>query len=214
MGGFGPEAVIGGEAPAELTLSDAGYATFYDSQTNYALPNGLKAYIVTSATTDALTYKEAPYAIPAGTAVMLKSDNKKGGTYTLQPTGLTGIELGVNLLRGSDETTTTTADSEDYLFYKLAFGHSGTSSANVFGWYWGADNGAAFQIEGHRAWLAIPKAKASARGYGLEESGTTGIDKVAIDQEDSSIYYNLNGQRIAAPSKGLYIKNNKKVIIK
>ena len=43
MGGFGPEAVIGGEAPAEVTLSDAGYATFYDSQTNYALPDGLKA---------------------------------------------------------------------------------------------------------------------------------------------------------------------------
>ena len=212
MGGFGHEAVIDSEAPAEVTLSNAGYATFYDSKTSYALPDGLKAYIVTSATTDALTYEEAPYAIPAGTAVMLKSDNKRGGTYILKPTGETGIQLGVNLLKGSDEATITTADG-DNLFYKLAFGHSGTSSKNVFGWYWGAEGGAAFQIEGHRAWLAIPKDKASARGYGLETDGTTGINKIDVDNEDNSVIYDLRGQRVAAPTKGLYIKNNKKYIL-
>jgi len=215
MGGFGPEAVIDGgtAAPATVTLSEAGYATFYDSKTSYALPNGLKAYIVTSATTDALTYEEAPYAIPAGTAVMLKSDNKRGGTYTLEPTGLTGIHLGVNLLMGSDETTTTYADSDNYLFYKLAYGHSNSDKSNVFGWYWGAEGGAAFQIEGHRAWLAIPKTKASSRGYSLENDGATAINKVAADGQKGE-YYNLKGQRVAAPTKGLYIINNKKVVIK
>ena len=214
MGGFGPEAVIEMATPAEVTLSDAGYATFYDSKTSYALPDGLKAYIVTSATTDALTYKEAPYAIPAGTAVMLKSDNKRGGTYILKPTGMTGIQLGVNLLMGSDEATTTTADAKNCLFYKLAYGHSGTSSQNVFGWYWGAEGGAAFKIEAHRAWLAIPKTSASTRGYSLEEDGATVIDKVTFADEDDSIIYNLRGQRVEAPTKGLYIKNNKKYILK
>ena len=143
---------------------------------------------------------------------MLKSDNKQGGTYILKPTGMTGIQLGVNLLMGSDEATTTTADG-DNLFYKLAFGHSGSSHANVFGWYWGAEGGAAFQIEGHRAWLAIPKAKASARGYSLE-GDATGINKVAADNEDSAVIYDLRGQRVTAPTKGLYIKNNKKVLVK
>jgi hypothetical protein len=143
---------------------------------------------------------------------MLKSDDKRGGTYILKPTGMTGIQLGANLLMGSDETTTTTADG-DNLFYKLAFGHSGTSNANVFGWYWGAEGGAAFQIEGHRAWLAIPKDKASARGYNLENDGTTGINRVSADSQKGE-YYNLKGQRVAAPTKGLYIINNKKVIIK
>ena len=211
MGGFGPEAVIGGEAPAEVTLSETGYATFYDSKTSYALPDGLKAYIVSSATTDALTYKEVPYTIPSGMAVMLKSDNKRGGTYILKPAGASGINLGNNLLKGSDEATTTTADG-DNLFYKLAFGHSGSSNANVFGWYWGAENGAAFQIEGHRAWLAIPKAKASSRGYILEDDATA-INKVAADSQNGE-YYNLKGQRVATPTKGLYIKDNKKIIIK
>ena len=212
MGGFGPEAVINSSdaTPAEVTLSEAGYATFYDSKTSYAVPDGLKAYIVTSATTDALTYEEAPYAIPAGTAVMLKSDNKRGGTYTLQPTGDTGIFLGNNMLMGSDEATTT--EGNDCLFYKLAYGHSNSDKSNVFGWYWGAEGGAAFQIEAHRAWLAIPKAKASTRGYMLEGDATT-INKVGADGQKGE-FYNLKGQRVAAPTKGLYIINNKKVVIK
>ena len=212
MGGFGPaaEVITGTAEPIEVTLSEAGYATFYDSKTNYALPAGLKAYVVSAATTDALTYKEVPM-VPAGTAVMLKSDNKRSGRFILQPTGVGGFFIGENLLEGSDEATTTTA-SGDCLFYKLAFGHSGSANANVFGWYWGADNGAAFQIEGHRAWLAITKAKAAARGYSLE-GDATGINRVAADGQKGE-YYNLKGQRVAAPTKGLYIINNKKVVIK
>ena len=215
MGGFGPEVVVAGvTAPVTVTLSEAGYATFYDSETSYSLPSGLKAYIVTAATTDALTYKEVPYAIPAGTAVMLKSDDKRGGTYVLTPTGPTGVYLGENLLVGCDVETMTYGNTiDDYLFYKLAFGHSGSSNANVFGWYWGAEDGAAFQIEGHRAWLPILKAKASTRGYSLEDDGTTAINKVTANRQ-KDVYYNLNGQRVAAPTKGLYIINNKKVIIK
>ena len=104
-------------------------------------------------------------------------------------------------------------DNKNSLFYKLAFGHSGTSNANVFGWYWGAEGGAAFKIEGHRAWLAIPKDKASTRGYSLEDNATV-IDKVTFANEDNSIIYNLRGQRVAVPTKGLYIKNNKKYILK
>ena len=149
--------------------------------------------------------------VPAGTAVMLKSDNKRGGSFILQPTGVGGFFIGENLLEGSDEATTTTA-SGDCLFYKLAFGHSNSDKSNVFGWYWGAEGGAAFQIEGHRAWLAIPKAKASARGYSLE-GDATGINRVAADGQKGE-YYNLKGQRVAAPTKGLYIINNKKVVIK
>ena len=141
---------------------------------------------------------------------MLKSDNKRGGTYTLQPTGETGIFLGNNMLMGSDEATTTVGN--DCLFYKLAYGHSNSDKSNVFGWYWGAEGGAAFLIEGHRAWLAIPKTKASTRGYSLEGDATA-INKVAADGQKGE-YYNLKGQRVATPTKGLYIINNKKVLIK
>lgn len=44
------------------------------------------------------------------------------------------------------------------------------------------------------------------------EKFKTGIETVKI--ADSAVFYDLQGRRVAAPSKGLYIKNNKKVVIK
>jgi hypothetical protein len=42
----------------------------------------------------------------------------------------------------------------------------------------------------------------------------TGISSIENKQASEIGYYNLSGQRIAVPSKGLYIKNGKKVIMK
>lgn len=43
--------------------------------------------------------------------------------------------------------------------------------------------------------------------------GTTGIDAVRTEQQDG-VYYNMQGQRVASPSHGIYIVNGKKVIMK
>ena len=43
--------------------------------------------------------------------------------------------------------------------------------------------------------------------------GTTNIKDIKAEQNDD-FYYNLGGQRVEAPAKGLYIKNGKKVVIK
>ncbi len=43
----------------------------------------------------------------------------------------------------------------------------------------------------------------------------TGIEKVSVDTKAlNGAYYNLNGQRVAQPTKGLYIVNGKKVVLK
>lgn len=47
---------------------------------------------------------------------------------------------------------------------------------------------------------------------GVSGDGTTGIG--AVTAEHDNVYYNLQGQRVAAPSRGIYIVNGKKVIIK
>ena len=47
---------------------------------------------------------------------------------------------------------------------------------------------------------------------------TTGINAIDVENANAevknNVYYNLNGQRVANPSKGLYIVNGKKVIMK
>ncbi len=195
--------------PTEITVDEVGYATFYDANHSFEIPEGVKAYVVTAATTERLTYSELEGVIPAGTAVMLEAT---GGTYPLVVAEESVTYDGVNLLYGSNLPTMTTADVEDCLFYKLAYGHSGTLNANKVGWYWGAENGAAFEIEPHRAWLAIPPVLASAPGYPI--GGTTGISNTVARESDNAVFYDLQGRRVATPVKGLYIQKNKKVIIK
>ena len=43
---------------------------------------------------------------------------------------------------------------------------------------------------------------------------STGIQTVSVAKQDTGVeYFNLNGQRVAHPNKGLYIVNGKKVIV-
>lgn len=48
----------------------------------------------------------------------------------------------------------------------------------------------------------------------LSAGETTGIAEMKANSTESESYYNLNGQRIAAPQKGVYVVNGKKVIKK
>ena len=49
---------------------------------------------------------------------------------------------------------------------------------------------------------------------GFDEDDTTGLTLVNSEQRMENSYFNLAGQRVAQPTKGLYIVNGKKVIIK
>ena len=214
MGGLSEAAL----APVFVTLSDAGYATFYDSENCYDLPEGLKAYVITNGTEDKLTYVQLNDVIPVGTAVMLKGEKNRGKKYELKASETKIGYVGQNLLVGSDAPTLTySLIKMPCLFYKLAWGPSNTKYAHTFGWYWGAENGEAFEIEGRRAWLAIPQTVArGVRMYSLvdNDDNATGLELPTTDSNETEEIYNLNGQRVATPTKGLYIKNNKKVIIK
>lgn len=202
-----------GEDIVEVNLEN-GYATFYDSQNSYVLPTGISAQVVTGVTNGKLAYKiidtgAAHGVIPEGTAVLLVSETQEK-LISLHVSGSFPTYSGTNLLRGSDEATTTSGSG---YHYKLSYGRSGSSLSNVFGWYWGAQNGGSFQIEGHKAWLVVPQTAAT-RGYAVEGE-TLGIEEIDDSQPGDDIWYDLQGRRIEKPaSKGLYIKNGKKITIK
>ena len=201
----------------EVTVTDAGYATFYYSDGDYMLPEGLKAMVISDVTPEGqLIYNTIADGnqngiIPAGTAVVLATHNKQAGVFRLQLSGSISYD-GTNLLIGSDIATTTYAPGNS-LFYKLSYGPSNTSLSKVPGWYWAAADGGAFSIEAHKAWLAIPYSLTrGSAGYSLEgnptnvESVQTGFDEIII--------YDLNGRRLNAPSgNGISIRNGQKIII-
>ena len=51
--------------------------------------------------------------------------------------------------------------------------------------------------------------------YGIEWNGeSASIESINRDEETKAVIYNLNGQRVDTPSKGIYIKNGKKYLLK
>ena len=192
-----------------VNLSKAGYATFYDSKNSFDLPKGLTAKVVTGVSDGRLEYRSlSDDVVPAGVAVMI-AGNADGGAYTLTQSLEEATYSGKNILYGSDEATTTSGDG---YHYKLAYGHSGTSFSNVFGWYWGSDNGGAFKSEAHRAWLVAPKS-ARTRSFSIEGETT---DIVTAENDSSEeVWYDLQGRRIKQPTqRGVYIMNGKTIILK
>ena len=67
-----------------------------------------------------------------------------------------------------------------------------------------------------RAYFAGTSAAATATSLGIGFGGnTTGIAELKPSRKvEDNNFYNLNGQRVSQPKKGLYIVNGKKVVIK
>lgn len=56
--------------------------------------------------------------------------------------------------------------------------------------------------------------KVGTRGIEGDGEDTTGISEVMVTDQEPDVYYNLQGQRVENPGKGIYIMNGKKVIIR
>ncbi len=241
---------------AEITITTAQYATFFTGH-SYIMPDGLEGAFITSYTAldsdgrgtgrvTSETVFTSGDEVPGSTPLLLHA-TKKISEPTVFKAHITAMEGEAydggmeNYLYGSATPVTTNVDGNttDYYFYKFAFGHSGSPNADRLGFYWDSSvaNGAAFDIAGHRAWLAIPRSALSnelaARltgfvisdgsdepaiggdeNIGMAGDGTTtAITGVTLDS--GAPVYNLQGLRVSDLSKkGIYIIGGKKVIVK
>ena len=205
----------------KVTLAPAGYATYYNSANDVTLPEGVVAYILTSVAGTEPTYikiADAGESVAAATAMLLYSadvkDNNQATEITLTlsaPSQSTPRRDDGNLLHGSDIKTTTTGGAK---YYKLTYG-SASGHESVFGWYYGEDDGAAFTSPAHKAWLALPATNARAF-LSLPGDEATGIATIENKHQNAdNVWYDLNGRRINAPmTKGIYVKDGRKMVIK
>lgn len=150
--------------------------------------------------------KSFGYYIPAGTGVLVNSD-KTTVTYYLPLEGGYGTVLepvtADNLLRPA--TAQMTGDCK---FYKLAYDNY--TAKTGLGFYYGAANGAAFTCKAGGAYLAVPAAVASVKGFVLG-SLEDAIKSVEMAEQSGAIY-DMQGRRVEKAQKGLYIVNGKKVV--
>ena len=158
---------------------------------------GLKAYVATAAAGGSVTLAEVT-TVPAGTPLMLVGTAST--EYTV-PVAASASTPAVNMFKAGDGAKTFNGSTYDYilftdgLFYKI-----GSGSVPVGKAYLHCD--------------ADPTT-AGAPSLSIDFGGTTGIDLVKGSEiKANGEYYNLAGQRVAQPTKGLYIVNGKKVVIK
>lgn len=211
---------------AMINFAAEGYATYYNSQKDVVLPDGMQAKIVTEGTSDGtLTYENIADGniVHAGNAMLLQVSVATAANSPISiglATPSAAAISGTNLLHGSDTrvdiTTLDDYSADDYYYYMLSYD---TSGANI-GWYWDKDNtdGTGFWSGAHKAWLVLPKSLFQGSGApflglpGWED--TTGIVPVGVNPEDGE-WYTLQGLKIGKKptTAGVYIHNGKKVLI-
>jgi sialidase-1 len=201
---------------AAATDGEFNYGTLYYSNMNLMVPEGVTAY--TAAVSDGkITLTDITGAIPAGTGVVLKTDSKlaTNTTFTFIKATTGGTAATDNMLLGTDDAAMTYAGEGSWKYYALSL--NGSNSPNTVGFYYrkGCPNGEAFQNGAHKAYLAVPIEQASdAKGFAFSDA-VTGIEvpNSETTQKGEGIY-NLSGQRVSTLSKGIFIVNGKKVVVK
>jgi hypothetical protein len=157
------------------------------------LPAGVKAYKVTKMTASEVTASEVTGQVAANTGLILKADAAK--SYDI-PVVASGVAVDGNLLKAAVAATEVAADEayglKDGKFHKL---NAGTIPAN-------------------KAYL--PATAVSAPELSIVFGGeATGIADVRSKKADvRGDFFDLQGRKVAQPTKGLYIQNGRKVILK
>lgn len=138
--------------------------------------------------------------IPARTAVVLRSATD--GSTALVPSTATGTAVEANALQGTlDASATTPANT-----YAL----SGAFAEGI-GFY----PYTATTLPAGKAYLTLTDAQAVQKLAFSFGQGTTGIDAIEAGAADkAATWYDLSGRRVDNPTKGVYIVNGKKVIVK
>ncbi len=149
--------------------------------------------------------------IPANTGVLLKLFNNSGTSsgnlyYTIGEKDNVIYSISNKIMRGVTVKSQPVNASTSAPIYVLQDGVFRKAINNIP------------NFPAHKAYLTLPSGMAPAKELKLsfDDDETTDIESVTTDEEtkDNDVYYNLNGQRISNPQKGIYIHNGKKVIIK
>lgn len=202
-----PGAKVAEPLKGSFGITDAKYATYYHDF-GYMMPEGVKGGVVTDANVEGTLVVDYKYGsgsvVPAKSALLLNgAKNDYEVALKLEET-----TEDVNLLKGTSDESLTTSDEAGAKFYKLA-----NDKDKGIGFYWDAENGAAFTNSANKAYLAVAGEASAAKGFALG-GVDTGIKEVTEVGKMAGKIYNLQGMQQKGLQKGICIVNGKKFVVK
>lgn len=161
--------------------------------------------------------------------VLLKTDGEYVNAKANEINGLTKVSSDDNHLVATPAETQTVTAETGYKLYRLTYNNAATKKG--LGFYLSGSNssyGTSLKATPGKAYLQVseneakdPSSASLARsfvfGSGNETTGIEGITIIGTDVQRHGTLegiFDLQGRKISNPTKGIYIKNNKKVIIK
>lgn len=198
-----------------ISISQAGYASLCLPFSVTLPESGLTAYKVTNISKNEgnqneLTLVNIGNTIAAGEPVILEGS---AADYTLTINAENGTKSTDNILTGANVKRTGIIDEYYALAYKAL--NSENADAKTAGFF----RVTTTNMPANKAYLLKKDIPAQASGAALFffnfNNETTGILNVVNTDNNSNVYYDLNGRRVLYPTRGIYVKGNgQKVFIK
>lgn len=192
-------------ANQSVTVTDAGYATLVSNYNLDFSEATIKAYKVSVAEKGKAVLEEVS-KVPAKTPVVLVKD---GGATENIPVTTEAIDAvtGNDLVAGTGAEVATV----DGGYTNMILNKYGDKACFMFA---NDQTVAADKAYLHIASSLAPDAEADARMTVVFFDEVTGISSVKAEKVADGQWFNLAGQRVMQPKKGLYIVNGKKVSVK
>ena len=176
-----------------------------------------------------MTLTERDNEVAKEEGVLLKTDGEYVNAKANETNGLTKVSSDDNHLVATPAEAQTITAETGYKLYRLTYNNAATKKG--LGFYLSgsnSSNGTSLKATPGKAYLQVnedeakdPSSASLARSFvfggGNETTGIEGITIMGTDvQRHGTIegIFDLQGRKISNPTKGIYIKNNKKVIIK
>lgn len=194
------------ESTINITVSDIGYATFCSDQALDFTESGITAYYAT-ADGDNVNFNNEIANPAAETGLLLKAEP---GTYAVAIVNEGTDVSDTNLLNPclEEKTVGETTGCEYGKVFILSV-HEGQKG------FYKSNNGSVLQAGKSYLYLENPSEAHLINGFSFDGE-LTGIAEVADDNkiDGNTTIYNMSGQRLSVPVKGLNIINGKKIFIK
>ena len=162
-----------------ITVSEAGYATYFNSAHGYKMPASMSGYVYNVENGLVKVINGKKYA-PADMPLVLQAAE---GTYELTfRDDVAPIDV-ESQLHGSDEATMTDVIVPgEYKYYGLSL--DAENNVNMVGFYWIANNGAAFENGAHKAFLAVPVTSGGSEAPAIlfNENGATNVETIKAQE--------------------------------